>query len=115
LQGKYAEAEPLYSRELAIREKALGSEHPDVARTLNNLAGLYAKQGKYADGRQTFIPSELAALGIMFVNGGPRLYDSKTWRTLTVPTRPDGGSIIGFTFFERQRSTLHAFFWSVGW
>src|SRR5580693_9111147 len=26
----------------------------------------------------------------------------------TVPTRPDGGSIIGFTFFQRQRSTLHA-------
>src|SRR5260370_17017070 len=25
----------------------------------------------------------------------------------TVPTRPDGGSLTGFTFFERQRSTLN--------
>ncbi len=31
-QGKYAEAEPFYKRALAISEKALGPEHPDVAR-----------------------------------------------------------------------------------
>src|ERR1700719_1285427 len=38
LQGKYAEAEGLYKRALAIREQALGANHPDVAQTLNNLA-----------------------------------------------------------------------------
>ena len=48
-QGKYAEAEPLYQRALAIREKALGSDHPDVAASLNNLAELYRDQGKYAE------------------------------------------------------------------
>ena len=48
-QGKYAEAEPLYQRSLAIREKALGPEHPDVAQSLNNLAELYRTQGKYAE------------------------------------------------------------------
>ena len=48
-QGKYAEAEPLYQRLLAIREKALGPEHPDVATSLNNLADLYRAQGKYAE------------------------------------------------------------------
>jgi len=47
LQGKYAEAEPLNKRSLAIREKALGPAHPDVANSLNNLAGLYHQQGKY--------------------------------------------------------------------
>ena len=31
---RYAEAEPLGHRALAIREKALGPDHPDVARTL---------------------------------------------------------------------------------
>ena len=31
-QGKYAEAEPLYLRALAIDEKALGPEHPDTDR-----------------------------------------------------------------------------------
>ena len=40
-QGKYTEAEPLYRRSLAIREKALGAEHLDVAHSLNNLALLY--------------------------------------------------------------------------
>ncbi len=48
-QGRYAEAEPLYKRALAIREKALGAEHPDVAQSLNNLAALYHDQGRYAE------------------------------------------------------------------
>ena len=43
-QGKYDYAEPLYERSLAIREKALGPEHPDVAQSLNNLAGLLRAQ-----------------------------------------------------------------------
>jgi CHAT domain-containing protein/Tfp pilus assembly protein PilF len=47
-QGKYNEAEPLYKRSLSIREKALGSNHPDVAASLNNLAGLYYSQGNYS-------------------------------------------------------------------
>jgi hypothetical protein len=37
-QAQYAKAGPLYQRARAIREKALGSEHPDVAASLNNLA-----------------------------------------------------------------------------
>jgi tetratricopeptide (TPR) repeat protein len=45
--GEYAEAEPLYLRSLAIREKVLGKDHPDVAASLNNLAELYRTQGKY--------------------------------------------------------------------
>jgi uncharacterized protein HemY len=32
-QGPYAKAETLLERALTIREKALGSEHPDVATT----------------------------------------------------------------------------------
>lgn len=35
-QGMYSEAEPLYERPLAVREKVLGPEHPDVATTLDN-------------------------------------------------------------------------------
>ena len=31
----------------SIREQHLESEHPDTARSLNSLAVLYAKQGKY--------------------------------------------------------------------
>jgi len=48
-QGKYAAAEPLYQRSLAIMEKALGPEHPNVATSLNNLAELFRGQAKYAE------------------------------------------------------------------
>ena len=51
-QRKYAEAEPLFKRSLAIREKALGPEHPDVARSLNYLAKLYRKMGKAEEASQ---------------------------------------------------------------
>ena len=47
-QGQYAKAEPLYQRALAIREKALGAAHPQVAMSLNNLAEFYDNQGRYA-------------------------------------------------------------------
>ena len=40
-QGKYEQAEPLYKRSLAIVEKALGPDHPNVATSLENLATLY--------------------------------------------------------------------------
>ena len=39
-QGKYAEAEPLYERCQAIVEKVLGPDHPSLATTLSNRAGL---------------------------------------------------------------------------
>jgi hypothetical protein len=39
-QRRYAEAEPRYKRVLAIREKVLGLEHPDVAVVLENYAAL---------------------------------------------------------------------------
>ena len=48
-QGKYREAEPLYRRSLALKEKALGLEHPDVATSLNNLALLHISQSKYGE------------------------------------------------------------------
>lgn len=44
----YAKAEPLLRRALAIREKALGPDHPDTATSLNNLALLYQYVGDYA-------------------------------------------------------------------
>jgi len=37
-QDRYADAEPLCKRALAIREKMLGPDHPTVAGSLNDLA-----------------------------------------------------------------------------
>ena len=40
-QGRHTEAEPLFARALAIREKALVADHPDVVGSLENLAAVY--------------------------------------------------------------------------
>jgi kinesin light chain len=72
-RGKYKEAEPLCKRALEIREKVsirsthtgcdpdailplqvLGSDHPDVAKQLNNLALLCQNQGKYEEVEQYY-------------------------------------------------------------
>ena len=45
-QGKYAEAEAMHRRALAIRLKALGEGHPDTATSYNNLAATLRAQGK---------------------------------------------------------------------
>ncbi|MFH0341757.1 MAG: tetratricopeptide repeat protein [Chromatiales bacterium] len=45
--GRYTEARPFLEKALAIREKALGPNHPDVALSLNNLADLDRAQGQY--------------------------------------------------------------------
>jgi len=50
-KAEYSKAEPLYQRSLAIREKSLGKDHPDVATSLNNLALLYKAQGNYAEAK----------------------------------------------------------------
>jgi CHAT domain-containing protein/tetratricopeptide (TPR) repeat protein len=48
-EGRYADALPLAKQVLAIREKALGPKHPDVATSLHNLAEVYRSQGRYSD------------------------------------------------------------------
>jgi tetratricopeptide (TPR) repeat protein len=53
-QGRYSEAMPLAQRALAIREKALGPNDPDVGVLLENLAMLYRAQGRYADAEPMF-------------------------------------------------------------
>lgn len=40
MQGRLAEAEPLYGRSQAILEKVLDPDHPDLATTLNDRAQL---------------------------------------------------------------------------
>ena len=66
-RAQYEQAEPLYQRALAIREKALGPDHPSTAQSLNNLAALYASQGRYEDAE----PLYQRALGIYEKALGP--------------------------------------------
>jgi len=46
-QGLYTLAEPWYQQCLELSQRLLGEEHPYVASSLNNLAGLYDAQGRY--------------------------------------------------------------------
>ncbi len=48
-RAAWAEAEPLLERAIAIGEKTLGPEHPDLATRLNNLAQLYQDTGRHAE------------------------------------------------------------------
>eukprot|EP00752_Nemacystus_decipiens_P005303 g4810.t1 len=53
-EGKYDDAKLLYERSLAIREKVLGPDHPDVASILNNVALLLKSQGNYDDAKPLY-------------------------------------------------------------
>ena len=53
-RAQYKEAEPLYQRALVICEQVLGSMHPHVAHSLNNLASLSTAQGKYEQVEQLY-------------------------------------------------------------
>jgi tetratricopeptide (TPR) repeat protein len=57
IQGRYAEAEPLYVQSLSIREQQLGVVDLDVATSLNVLATLYKDQGRYAEAEPLYVRS----------------------------------------------------------
>jgi eukaryotic-like serine/threonine-protein kinase len=51
-EGKYAQAEPLFTRVLEVRRRVLGQEHPRTLNTMLTLAMLYRDQGKYTQAEQ---------------------------------------------------------------
>src|SRR5262249_49669184 len=53
-QGKYAEAEPLFERAVAIDEKALGPDHRLLSVSIYDLANLYCAMGKYEQAEPLF-------------------------------------------------------------
>ena len=57
--GNYTEAAALAQKQLEIRRKLLGDEHPDVASSLNNLASFLNAKGDYA-GAEPFYREALA-------------------------------------------------------
>lgn len=59
-QGKYKEAEPLHLRAVAVKEKVLGKDHPDMAEALNDLAVFYWHEGNYTEA----VPLYLRALAV---------------------------------------------------
>lgn len=66
--GNYPQAKKLLNISLPIQKKILGSDHPEIAKSLNNLALIYQEQGEYEKAkelnekaliiRENFLPSE---------------------------------------------------------
>src|ERR1700686_3061632 len=46
-ERKFQDAEALYRKSEALRERAFGASSPQVAKSLNDLAAIYAQQGQY--------------------------------------------------------------------
>jgi tetratricopeptide (TPR) repeat protein len=61
-QGTYHLAEPWCQQCVEVARSLLGEAHPDVAASLNNLAGLYESQGRYEEAELLY----LEALPIVF-------------------------------------------------
>lgn len=66
-KARHAEAEPLMRRVLAIDEKSLGTEHPEIAISLNNLAQLLQDTNRIAEAE----PLLRHALGVFERYFGP--------------------------------------------
>jgi len=67
-------------QEVAIKEKALGPDHPDVATAMSNLAVLYANLGRYAEAE----PLYKRSLAISEKALGPNHPDvAPSWLALT--------------------------------
>jgi tetratricopeptide (TPR) repeat protein len=54
VEGRLAEAEPLYKRALEGLERVLGKEHPDTLTSVNNLALLYQAEGRLAEAQPLY-------------------------------------------------------------
>ncbi len=52
--GKYPEAKPHLKRALEISKKTLGTNHPSMATSMNNLAELYRVKGNYKEAKPLY-------------------------------------------------------------
>jgi tetratricopeptide (TPR) repeat protein len=73
-KGAYQEAARLWEKIVAWAEEALGPDHTDTAKSLNNLAELYRQQGAYTKAE----PLYLRALAITEKALGPDHVDTAT-------------------------------------
>ncbi len=59
---------PILRRALALREKALGPDHPDVAHSLYDVGELYQAQGRTSEAERLYVRAQ----AILERTGGPR-------------------------------------------
>jgi tetratricopeptide (TPR) repeat protein len=105
---------------LAIDEKALGPNHPNVTASLNNLAFLYEQQGRYADAEPLYkralairekalgpdrpdVAQSLNNLAVLYLVQG-RLADALPLVQRTIPAARANPSIALPALFVAQRN-----------
>ena len=66
----------MYQRALGARERVLGGEHPDTLTSVNNLASLYARQGRYAEAEPLYQRAVSGAEKVL----GPEHPDTQLYR-----------------------------------
>ncbi|MFX5983772.1 tetratricopeptide repeat protein, partial [Acinetobacter baumannii] len=54
LQGKYDDAEKIYKRMLASKERSIGRQNPQIVSALSNLAMVYQAQHKFAQSESLY-------------------------------------------------------------
>jgi tetratricopeptide (TPR) repeat protein len=104
--GKFSEAIPLAERVLAIREKAFGPDHPEIATVLNSLAVLYTAQGRYAEA-EPLLKRSLAIREKVLGSGQPNF--AQSLNSLAVLYRDQGR----YADAESLHKRALAIFWSV--
>ena len=72
LARKYAEAEPLLERAVALSEQILGPEDPRTLNRLSSLAGLYKEQGQLVQA-EAIMRKVIAGLRAAYGEGNPKL------------------------------------------
>jgi len=91
--GRLAEAEQLYERALAIKEKMLGARHPEVGVTLNNLAILHRRSGR-PDAARVLYRRALSIFTARLGAHHPRTATCRAnYRRLLRETPPTGGDV----------------------
>jgi tetratricopeptide (TPR) repeat protein len=97
----YAHARPLFERALAIREQALGADHPSTAGSLDNLAGLLAVQGDLHEA-ELLLDRALAIRQRAF--GGKHPEIAASLNSLGRLHRAKGKAAAALSCFERARA-----------
>ncbi len=105
--GQYAEAEPLYKRALAINEKALGSDHLDVATCLENLAALFRATNRYEEALELEQRASKIRYGVTRVsvkNILLRVFRHKAPRRSLIQLAGVGTAFLGLLYRRRART-----------
>jgi len=102
-EGHYGRAEIIARKAIEVAEKTMGPDHPDVARSLNNLAFLYRVQGKNTQAGELYTQAWL----ILEVSLGPDHPDVGTTINAVASLMTDEGDyIVAESLFRRSLGIL---------